>query len=77
MHVIKAYLPVAESFGFSSILRANTQGMAFPQCFFDHWEMISGLPYSDNKAAEIVLNIRKRKGLKEQLPILTDYIDKL
>ena len=37
LHVIKAYLPVAESFGLSSILRSNTQGRAFPQCFFDHW----------------------------------------
>ena len=37
MHVVKAYLPVADSFGFSSVLRANTQGMAFPQNFFDHW----------------------------------------
>ncbi len=37
LHVVKAYLPVAESFGLSSVLRSNTQGRAFPQCFFDHW----------------------------------------
>lgn len=35
--VVKAYLPVSESFGFTSVLRGNTQGKAFPQCFFDHW----------------------------------------
>lgn len=64
MHIIKAYLPVAESFGFASVLRENTQGMAFPQNVFDHWQKISGLPYEDNKAAELVLSIRKRKGLK-------------
>lgn len=37
LHIVKAYLPVAESFGFSSILRQNTKGMAFPQNFLDHW----------------------------------------
>ena len=77
LHIVKAYLPVAESCGFSSILRENTQGMAFPQNFFDHWEKISGTPYEDNKAAEIVLGIRKRKGMKEELPSMDYYIDKL
>merc|ERR1712072_1538160 len=38
---IKAYLPVLESFGFTSALRAATSGQAFPQCVFDHWEMLS------------------------------------
>jgi elongation factor 2 len=51
--------------------------MAFPQNFFDHWEKISGTPYEDNKAAEIVLGIRKRKGMKEELPSMDYYIDKL
>jgi elongation factor 2 len=77
LHIVKAFLPVAESFGFSSILRENTQGMAFPQNIFDHWEKISGKPYEDNKAAEIVLNIRKRKGMKEELPTVEYFIDKL
>ncbi len=45
LHVIKAYLPVSESFGLSSVLRGNTQGRAFPQCIFHHWEKISGMPY--------------------------------
>jgi len=37
MSVIRAYLPVAESFGFTGDLRGMTQGKAFPQCVFDHW----------------------------------------
>jgi elongation factor 2 len=77
LHVVKAYLPVAESFGLSSVLRGNTQGRAFPQCFFNHWEKISGMPYKDASADKIIRDIRKRKGLKLDLPLLEDFIDKL
>lgn len=38
---LKAYLPVIESFGFTSTLRAATSGQAFPQCVFDHWETMT------------------------------------
>merc|ERR1712013_779832 len=34
MFVVKAYLPVNESFGFTADLRSNTGGQAFPQCVF-------------------------------------------
>jgi len=35
------------------------------------------MPYEDPKACEIVKDIRKRKGLKLDLPVLEDFIDKL
>jgi len=35
------------------------------------------MPYTDPKADEIVRAIRKRKGLKQDLPTLADFIDKL
>lgn len=41
LYNIKAYLPVVESFGFTTALRANTSGQAFPQCVFDHWEVMT------------------------------------
>ncbi len=44
---------------------------------FDHWSVIKGLPYEDAKAAELVVGIRKRKGLKEELPKIDDYRDKM
>ena len=77
MSLVKAYLPVAESHGFSSVLRGNTQGKAFPQCFFDHWERIPGMPFEDAKGTNLVMNIRKRKGLKEEIPDKKDLLDKL
>ena len=74
---IKAYLPVAESFGFTAHLRSLTSGQAFPQSSFSHWEIINQDPFDvKSKAYEITMNIRKRKGLKQELPILNDYIDK-
>merc|ERR1712048_1447699 len=39
MFVVKAYLPVNESFGFTADLRSQTGGQAFPQCVFDHWQI--------------------------------------
>lgn len=42
MFMVKAYLPVSESFGFNGDLRAATSGQAFPQSVFDHWDVLSG-----------------------------------
>ena len=74
---VKAYLPVSESFGFTAHLRSLTSGQAFPQCAFDHWELINNDPFDiKSKSYEITMAIRKRKGLKQELPVLADYIDK-
>jgi elongation factor 2 len=75
---LKAYLPVVESFGFDSGLRAATGGQAFPQCVFDHWEVMQSDPLeSGSQANTLVLDIRKRKGLKEAPAPLGEYEDKL
>ena len=74
---VKAYLPVSESFGFTAHLRSLTSGKAFPQSSFSHWELINQNPFDvKSKAYELTMAIRKRKGLKQELPILADYIDK-
>ena len=76
--VIKAYLPVLESFGFNAYIRAQTSGQAFPQMMFDHWEPMSGDPLDPNsKVHQLVKDVRKRKGLKEFIPPLEEYLDKL
>jgi len=78
LNLVKAYLPVSESFGFTGALRGFTQGKAFPQCVFDHWELIKELPLdAGSKAETLVKGIRKRKGLKEDIPTLDQYLDKL
>jgi elongation factor 2 len=78
MFVVKAYLPVNESFGFTADLRSNTGGQAFPQCVFDHWQVLTGDPKDpQSKTKQVLDDIRKRKGLKEGLPDLDQYLDKL
>lgn len=78
MFVVKAYLPVNESFGFTADLRSNTGGQAFPQCVFDHWQILGGDPFDTaSKAFTIVTETRKRKGLKEGVPPLDNFFDKL
>jgi len=75
---VKAYLPVAESFGFTADLRANTGGQAFPQCVFDHWKVLPMDPMeAGTKANEVVMAARKRKGLPLEIPPLDRFLDKL
>jgi len=78
MFVVKAYLPVNESFGFTADLRSNTGGQAFPQCMFDHWQVLPGCPLTDGtKPNQIVEECKKRKGLKPGPPSLDNYLDKM
>ncbi|CAL9021311.1 unnamed protein product [Prunus brigantina] len=78
LYNMKAYLPVIECFGLSAQLRASTSGQAFPQCVFHHWEMMMSDPLeATSQAAQLVTDIRKRKGLKEQMTPLSEFEDKL
>jgi len=45
MFVVKASLPVAESFGFAEALRKHTSGHAVPQLAFSHFAILPEDPY--------------------------------
>jgi elongation factor 2 len=78
MFIVKAHLPVNESFGFTAALRSATGGQAFPQCVFDHWAVLPGDPFEpSSKPAGVVTEARKRKGLKAELPALDNFFDKM
>merc|ERR1711872_1145927 len=78
MFIVKAYLPVNESFGFTADLRSNTGGQAFPQCVFVHWQILPGDPLQEGtKPYQIVQTTKERKGLKPGNPDLGNYLDKL
>lgn len=67
--VVNGYIPVSETFDLAPVLRGATQGRAFWQSQFSHWQLIpkSLLP-------EIVKAIRTRKGLPENPPSYEDFI---
>jgi elongation factor 2 len=88
---VLAYVPIAETLGqtpFATVLSQKTNGRASANYAFDHWETMNADPLSfkknkmgemepQSKAAEILLAIRKRKGLKVEPPTLAEYFDKL
>jgi len=61
--------PVAELFGFAGDIRSATEGRAMWSTEFAGFEIV---PTSMVK--EVVTAIRKRKGLKEQIPTPSDYL---
>jgi len=85
---VQAFVPIAETIGatpFATILSQKTNGSAFVSYKFDHWEALGSDPMAvdkktgkaTTKACEIALQIRERKGLKVEAPVLFDYLDKL
>ncbi|KAG0012060.1 U5 small nuclear ribonucleoprotein component, partial [Podila clonocystis] len=44
LSTVHAVIPVIESFGFETDLRTHTQGQAFAQQMFDHWQTVPGDP---------------------------------
>lgn len=78
LYIVKAHLPVLESFGFSAEIRGATGGRAFPQLLFSHWQPVPGDPFqSATMAGEVLKKIRERRNLGSALPDINDYQDKL
>lgn len=71
MFVVKAYLPVNESFGFTADLRSNTGGQAFPQCVFDHWQVLPGDPLDQGtrpyNVVQVIITFNKNYRLKDSV----------
>jgi elongation factor 2 len=63
MVMVKAELPVAESFGIADELRSSTQGRAFWATQFSRWA-----PVPESMQADVIRQIRERKGLPPTPP---------
>jgi U5 small nuclear ribonucleoprotein component len=76
--IVKALIPVMESFGFETDLRYHTLGQAFCLSVFDHWSIVPGDPLDKRivlrpleicsfpeLAREFMVKTRRRKGLPE------------
>ncbi|KAJ3383722.1 U5 small nuclear ribonucleoprotein component, partial [Lobulomyces angularis] len=87
LYTIKAYLPIIDSPGFEVDLRTHTQGQAFCQSSFDHWQIVPGDPMDKNLvlkplepstaqflARDFMIKTRRRKGLSEDVNV-TKFFD--
>lgn len=89
-YIVQAYIPVIESFGFETDLRTHTQGQAFVQSMFDHWQEVPGDPLDKSivlrplepapigaLAREFMVKTRRRKGLAEDVSINKFFEDSM
>jgi len=67
---VKGFIPVSETFGLSADMRSATSGHAFWQTQFDHWEKVP-----ESISMEVIAEIRKRRGLPEEIPKANKFID--
>jgi U5 small nuclear ribonucleoprotein component len=87
LYTVKAYIPVIDSCGFETDLRTHTEGQAFCQQIFDHWQIVPGDPLdtsialrpleastAQQLARDFMVKTRRRKGLSEDVSI-NKYFD--
>lgn len=78
LNTVIGELPVTESFGITTDLRSETSGFAFAQMVFSKWQRVPGSPSNpESLAAQYITEARKRRGMKENIPSVEDYSDKL
>lgn len=70
MIVVKAEMPVSESFGLAEELRSSTQGRAFWATQFSRWAIVP-----EQMQAEIVKQIRERRGLPPTPPKAEEFFE--
>lgn len=86
-HLVRAYIPAMDSFGFETDLRSATQGQAMCLQTFDHWAVVPGNPLDASVqikplepsapfqlARDFMLKTRRRKGLSEDI-VLSKFFD--
>jgi elongation factor 2 len=70
MIIVKAEMPVSESFGLAEELRSSTQGRAFWATQFSRWA-----PVPEQMQAEITKQIRERRGLAPTPPRAEEFFE--
>ena len=88
LFTVRASIPALDSFGFETDLRCHTVGQAFSLSYFDSWTLLPGDPLDksiqlkilepsppSHLAREVLVKMRKRKGLNHDLSILNYFDD--
>jgi elongation factor 2 len=71
MMIVKAEMPVSESFGIADELRSSTQGRAFWATQFSRWA-----PVPENMLLDIISQIRKRRNLDPNPPRPEEFLER-
>ncbi|KAJ1921098.1 hypothetical protein H4219_000957 [Mycoemilia scoparia] len=87
LYTVMALIPVIDSFGFETDLRAHTNGQAFCLQMFDHWQVVPGDPLDEeivlrplepspaqHLARDFMTKTRRRKGLSDSV-VISKYFD--
>jgi elongation factor 2 len=69
---VVGYIPVAKTFELSAEMRSATSGYVSWELVFDHWERMP-----DKLASESILELRKKKGLPQDIPKPETFVDKI
>jgi len=70
MIIVKAEMPVSESFGLAEELRSSTEGRAFWATQFSRWAQVP-----EQLQEEVIKQIRERRGLSPNLPKAQDFYE--
>ncbi len=70
MIVVKAEMPVSESFGLAEELRSSTQGRAFWATQFSRWSIVP-----EQMQADVIKQIRERRGLSPTPPKAEEFFE--
>jgi len=71
MMIVRAEMPVAESFGIAEELRSSTQGRAFWATQFSRWT-----PVPESMQLDVIRQIRERRGLDPNPPRAEDFLER-
>ncbi len=69
--IVKAEMPVSESFGIAEELRSSTQGRAFWATQFSRWS-----PVPEQMQLEVIQQIRERRGLNPTPPRAEEFLER-
>ena len=70
MIIVKAEMPVSESFGIAEELRSSTEGRAFWATQFSRWAQVP-----EQLQADIIKQIRERRGLPPNPPKAAEFYE--
>jgi len=71
MMIVKAEMPVAESFGIADELRSSTQGRAFWATQFSRWS-----PVPESMILDVIKQIRERRNLDANPPRPEEFLER-